>query len=149
VHARWSALRAPNASARELDEKLWELSGSYAPPVVEGSAWRMSLALARKERGLQRLDAASAELALSPRERWMTFARVEALKWHRLGRVPRAPSRYVARVSVGALRAFELRENLPVGVGLAYTRDWSPTSLERPFRGDPHALMAFVRVAMP
>jgi hypothetical protein len=149
VHARWSALQGPTDSERPLEEKLWELSGSYAQPVAEGNAWHVSVSLARKVRGIQRLDAAAFEVGLSPRERWMTFARIEALKWNRLGRLPHAPSRYVARVSVGALRAFEPREDLRMGVGLAYTRDWSPTSFERPFRGEPHAVMAFVRIATP
>jgi hypothetical protein len=48
---------------------------------------------------------------------------------------------------MGALHAFEPRDDLRVGLGVAYTRDWSPASLGRPFRGGPHAVMGFVRVA--
>ena len=52
----------------------------------------------------------------------------------------------VAKVSVGAIRDFRLRENVTFGVGALYSRNFVPGDLEPAYGGDPDGAMAFVRL---
>jgi hypothetical protein len=147
LQASWADIESPEQLEPEEDEQRWSVSGNYTRPFGAERWWSATLAAARKDRSDGReLDAGLLELALRPHARWTLFLRGEWVETDELGLVAHGPVRDVGKLTIGAIHDWQPSDSVRLGVGLSYGQSWVPDSLEDSYRGDPQAVMAFVRL---
>jgi len=146
LQASWADIISPEALHPNDDEERWSVSAIYTRNFGDGGWWSATGAFANKERsdGVS-LDAWLLEAALHPNDRWTLFARGEAIETDELG-AHHGPVEDVARISLGAIRDWQINENTVFGVGALVQTHLVPNSLAASYGGDPEGAMAFVRL---
>jgi hypothetical protein len=143
LQASWADLESPEQLEPDVDETRWSVSAAYTMPLGEESYWSTTFIYGEKDPSDEEsLSGLAIETAYRPNPNWTFFARGEQVDSHDL-----APDvETVAKVSIGAIRDFRLRENVTFGVGALYSRNFVPGDLEPAYGGDPDGAMAFVRL---
>ena len=79
---------------------------------------------------------------------WTLFGRAERIETNELLPIAghHGPTFRVGKVSLGAVRDFEIAQNVKLGLGGLYALNFVPDALEPSYRGDPAGAMAFVRL---
>ncbi len=146
LQASLADVTSPEALHPDEDEKRWSVSGLYTRSLGDAGWVSATLAFSNKERsdGVS-LDAWLAEAAWRPNARWTLFARGEAIESDELG-PDHGPVEHVARLSLGAVRDFQINDHAVVGVGALAQQHFVSDALSPSYGGDPQGAMAFVRL---
>ncbi|MET0545853.1 MAG: hypothetical protein ABWZ40_06055 [Caulobacterales bacterium] len=147
LQASWADLKSPEALHPDEDETRWSASAMYVLPLPNDGALSAMAAFGRKEHGDEKLDAWVFEGAWKPNRKWTAFARYEALENAELAIAPPSDDpQNVSRLSIGAIRDFQIRERVTFGVGGLYSRHFISDLLDPSYGGDQDGAMAFVRL---
>jgi hypothetical protein len=139
----WADLESPEQLHPDEDEERWSASAIYAQPIGEEGLWTTTLAFGTKAHdGGDWRDAWLLETAYAPNEAWTVFARAEQIETEALV----ATETEAARLSLGAIRDFRLREHVTFGVGGLVQQHFTSDALESAYGEDPLGAMAFVRL---
>jgi hypothetical protein len=146
LQASWADVKSPEQLHPDEDETRYSASAIYTVPLGGDAWWSTTAAFGRKERsdGAE-LDAGTIETAIRLAEPWTVFARAELIETDELGGHG-SPAENVGKVSLGAIRDFRVHENVVIGIGGLYSKNWVPAALDAAYDGDPDGAMAFVRL---
>ncbi|WP_106640018.1 hypothetical protein [Allosphingosinicella vermicomposti] len=147
LQASWADLKSPEQLQPDEDETRWSASAIYTRSFGEGKWWSTTAAWGRRDRDHGSLDALVLEGAVSLDD-WTLFGRAEYTENNEL--LPKAghhgDTYEVGKVSLGAIRDFQVAPNVKFGIGGLYARNFVPAGLETLYAGDPAGAMAFVRL---
>jgi hypothetical protein len=142
LQVSWADIQSPEELHPDEDEKRWSASAIYAQPVGEGM-WTTTLAFGTKAHtGGDWQDAWLLESAYAPNEAWTFFARAERIETDALI----SAETHAARISLGGIRDFRLREHVSFGVGALVQQHLTSDALEESYGDDPLGAMGFVRL---
>jgi hypothetical protein len=146
LQASWADVESPEQLEPEVDEERLSASALYGRDLDGGRSWSATLAWGRKDPSEgDSTDALALEAAWVPAADWQLFARAEWIESPELGE-DHHDIHEVAKLSVGALREFELTERLRLGLGALYTIDDVDAALAPSYGGaNPNGAMAFLR----
>lgn len=145
LQASWADLSSPEALHPDEDETRWSASAMYTLPLSSGGTWSAMAAYGRKDHGHDPLSAWIFETAWKPNDKWTVFGRAENLDNSELDPLSE-DVRNFSKVSVGAIRDFQVHEHVTFGIGGIYSRAFVPDSLSASYDGDQNGAMAFVRL---
>jgi hypothetical protein len=149
LQTSWAEARSVEQLEPDADQTKWSASAIYTVPVGQAGWWSTTAAWGRRsaEHG-DWLDAWVLESAVKPNAAWTLFGRAERTENNELdvdaGHHGEAFT--VGKVSVGAIRDWQVAPNVKVGLGGLYAWNFVPSGLEASYGGDPDAAMAFVRL---
>ncbi|WP_205479396.1 hypothetical protein [Sphingomonas arenae] len=152
LQGSWGKFKEPEQLEPDVDQRRWSASALYATDI--GRDWKLAATLAwgRKttsEHGhTYRDDAFVAEASLK-KDGWTVFSRGEVTENRELveGEDDHGPAYRVGKVSVGAVRDFQIANNLSIGAGGLVALNLVPDALEQLYGSrNPVGAMAFVRL---
>lgn len=148
LQTSWASIESPEALEPHHDERRVSASVMYARPLGADGRLSATAAWARKDKVPgEVLEAALFEAAWSPNAAWTIFGRAEQAEQDELGDEDHGPAFTVRKLSLGAVRDFQVSERVRVGVGAQV----SAIDVEDPLAatyGDPTAATAFVRLKL-
>jgi hypothetical protein len=131
-----------------VDQKRWSASALYAREVARGWKLAGTLAWGRKTSHGHNDDAYVAEASLK-RGPWTVFGRGEMTENRELVAIDDDPAYRVGKVSLGAIRDFQLPSHLTLGAGGLFAVNFVPNALAPLYSGhNPTGTMAFVRLKL-
>ncbi|MBC7986039.1 MAG: hypothetical protein H7X93_05130 [Sphingomonadaceae bacterium] len=147
LQASWARLISPEQLAPDENSTRWSASAIYTRPVGEDGWWSTTLAWGRRSGDHEQFDAFALESAVGL-GLWTMFGRAELTENNELlsSDGHHGPTFRVGKVSLGAIRDFEVAEQVRLGIGALYGRNFVPRTLEPLYAGDPAGAMAFVRL---
>ena len=144
LQVSWGHLNSPEELTPQINENRTTASATYVTKLGDGSlaatfAWGLK----------QQSDGADLNGALLETEYrfdpWTFFARTEWEQNNELDALQR--TRSVAELTLGAIHDWPVAEHFKAGLGALYAFDFTPSDMAPPYGGNPHGLMAFVRLA--
>jgi hypothetical protein len=152
LQGSWAELTSPEALEPDLDERRWSASAIYTAPFGAQGRWSATAAWGRKNRsdGVT-ADAFTVEASLKPNARWTLFARAEQIETDELdahGGHGHGDLETVAKLSVGAVRDWQVARNVKFGVGGLYTFNDIPAPLRHAYGASPDGAMIFTRLVI-
>jgi hypothetical protein len=147
LQGSWGHFEDPEQLEPGVDQKRWSASALYADEIAPG--WHMAgtLAWGRKTVEGHKDDAYVAEASLK-HGGWTVFGRGEITENRELLDIDEhGPAFTVGKVSLGAVRDFEVADHLAFGIGGLFAVNFVPDGLA-PFYGgnNPTGAMGFVRL---
>ena len=143
LQVSWADMTSPEALHPDEDEERWSASAIYAQPVGEQGLWTTTVAYGTKAHtGGDWHDAWLLESAYAPNEAWTFFARAETIETEALIE----EETNAARISLGGVRDFRLREHVSFGVGALAQAHLTSGALEDAYGDDPLGAMGFIRL---
>jgi len=147
LQTSWAKINSPEALDPDKDEARASASALYARPLGKDGSISATLAWSRKDRiPGDALQAWLAEGSVKPNDRWTIFARAEQVEQDELAdhHGSHSGEAYtVRRVSLGAIRDFQIAESVKFGIGGLVSAYDAPQALGY---DDPMGGMAFVRL---
>jgi len=150
LQGSWGHFKDPEQLEPGVDQKRWSASALYADEIAPGWKLAATLAWGRKTVEHHTDDAYVAEASLKHRE-WTIFGRGEITENRELVADPEehGPAFRVGKVSLGAIRDFELDEHFSLGTGGLVAVNFVPDGLKSAYGGhNPTGAMAFVRLKL-
>jgi hypothetical protein len=147
LQASWADLKEPEQLEPGEDQTKWSASAIYTRPIAGRGWWSSTLAWGRRSGDHEQFDAFALESAVSLAN-WTLFGRAERTENNELvsGHGHHGPTYNVGKVSLGAIRDFQIAPKVKFGVGGLYALNFVPGQLETLYGGNPHGAMAFVRL---
>jgi hypothetical protein len=147
LQASWAQLKSPEQLEPGEDQTRWSASAIYTKSLGENRWWSTTLAWGRRSSEHRSFDAAVLESAVGL-EDWTLFGRAEYAQNDELLFVGghHGPAFDVGKISVGAIRDFQLAPHLKIGVGALVSANFVPRPLGTLYGGDPQGAMAFIRL---
>jgi len=145
LQTSWADLSSPEALHPDEDETRWSASAMYTLPLSGGGTLSAIAAYSRKDHGDDPLDAWIFETAWKPNEKWTIFGRAENLDNSELDPLSE-DVRNFSKISLGAVRDFQVRRNVTIGIGAIASRAFTPGALSALYDGDQSGAMAFMRL---
>lgn len=150
LQASWANQFSPEQLQPGKNEKRLSASAMYTHLLGEHASWSTTIAWGRRHSsGDEASNAYFVESTLQPADLWTVFARAEREKNNELiatGKL-QGTAYSVAKISLGVLRDFRLREHLKVGVGALYAVNFVPNTVSPLYgRTDPQGAMVFIRL---
>jgi hypothetical protein len=146
LQASWASIKSPEALEPHHDERRVSMSAMYARRVGDSGLFSATAAWARKDKVPgEVLDAGLIEAAFMPNGAWTFFTRAEQVEQDELGEIEHGPAYVVRKVSLGAIRDFQVSDRVKLGVGAQV----NAFDIEEPLGatyGDPTAGTVFVRL---
>lgn len=146
LQGSWADLKEPEQLEPGEDQTKLSASGIYTKRLNDGW-WSTTLAWGRRSGDHESFDAWALESAVNQGP-WTLFGRAEKTENNELvsDHGHHGPTYRVGKVSVGAIRDFQIAPNVKFGVGGLYALNFVPGELETLYDGDPKGAMAFVRL---
>lgn len=145
LQASWADQHSPEQLAPTVDERRWSVSAIYTQPVGDTGWWSTTLAYGVKDPSNAKSQGGWAlETAYHPTRAWTFFGRAEQIETTEL--LTPGPVETVAKVSVGAIRDFQIANRVTLGVGALFSHDFLPGALRPSYGDDPDGAMTFVRL---
>lgn len=150
LQVSWADVASPEQLEPDEDETRMSASLIHTRPLGDSGWWSTTLAWGAKTNDHDETKAVWAlETAFSPDDRWTVFGRAESVETDEL--VPghgggHGPVYTVSKASVGAVREWQVRPNVRLGVGGLYTFNRVPAGLNSEYGNDPEGRMLFVRL---
>jgi hypothetical protein len=147
LQASWANLVSPEQLEPGENQKRWSASAMLTRPIGMTGWWSTTLAWGRRTARDRNLDAWTLESAVHVKD-WTLFGRAERTENDELvaGAGHHGPAFDVGKVSLGAIRDFQIAPQVKLGLGALYAFNFLPPQLEALYRGDPDGAMAFVRL---
>jgi len=147
LQASWAHLVSPEQLEPDENSTRWSASAILTRPIGPNGWWSTTLAWGRRSGEDEQFDAFVLESAVGLRD-WTLFARAEHTENEELVSVGghHGPTFNVGKVSLGAIRDFEVARNVRFGVGALYAFNFVPETLEALYGGEPSGAMAFIRL---
>jgi len=146
LQTSWASIKSPEALEPHHDERRVSMSAMYARRVGDSGLFSATAAWARKDKVPgEVLDAVLIEAAFQPNDAWTFFTRAEQVEQDELGEIEHGPAYVVRKVSLGAIRDFQVSEMVKLGLGAQV----SAFDIEEPLGasyGNPTAGTVFVRL---
>ncbi|HWA00227.1 MAG TPA: hypothetical protein VG841_07905 [Caulobacterales bacterium] len=140
----WADQQSPEQLEPDVNETRWSASAIYTQPVGDNGWWSTTLAYGIKDpSNVESQLAWALESAYHPSQDLTFFGRAEQIETTELAP---GPARTVAKVSLGAIRDFEIAPRITFGIGALYSHNFLPDALEPSYGGDPNGAMGFVRL---
>ena len=148
LQGSWGHFTDPEQLEPGVDQKRWSASALYAREVAPGWKLAGTLAWGRKSAHGHKDDAYVAEASLK-HGGWTAFGRGEITENRELIDVEDGPAYRVGKISLGAVRDFELASHLTVGAGGLFAVNFVPDALAPLYGGhNPTGAMGFVRLKL-
>ncbi|HEY0557169.1 MAG TPA: hypothetical protein VGG20_23140, partial [Thermoanaerobaculia bacterium] len=148
LQGSWGHFTDPEQLEPGVDQKRWSASALYAREIAPGWKLAGTLAWGRKTVGDNKDDAFVAESSLR-HARWTLFGRAETTENRELLALEEhGPSFRVGKVSLGAVRDFQVAPHAAVGLGALVAQNFVPGPLKPSYGGDARGFMAFVRLKL-
>jgi hypothetical protein len=149
LQASWAHLVDPEQLEPDVDQKRLSASALYAREIAPGWKFAGTLAWGRKSAQGHSDDAFVAEASLKHRQ-WTMFGRGEVTENRELvAGVENGPAYRVGKVSLGAVRDFEIDDHLSIGAGGLFALNFVPKSLAPLYGGsNPTGAMLFARLKL-
>jgi hypothetical protein len=146
LQVSWAEVKSPEQLEPGVNQRRWSASAIYTQPVGAHGWWSTTAAWGRRSAEGVGLNAYVLESALKPSAPWTIFARAEATQNNELTPGFGHPVHDVGKISAGVIHDWRVARHLLFGLGGLYALNFVPTALETAYGGDPHGVMAFVRV---
>jgi hypothetical protein len=131
-----------------VNQKRLSASTLYAKEIAPGWKLAGTLAWGRKTARGHSDDAFAAEASVK-HEGWTVFGRGEMTKNRELTDVEDGPAYRVGKVSLGAVRDFQVAGHLALGAGGLFGVNFVPDALAPAYGGhNPAAAMGFIRLKL-
>jgi hypothetical protein len=148
LQGSWGHFVDPEQLEPGVDQKRWSASALYARDVAPGWKLAGTLAWGRKIAHGHGDDAFAAEASLK-HGGWTAFGRAEMTENRELVDVEDGTAYRVGKVSLGAVRDFQVARHLSVGAGGLVALNFVPDALAPLYGGsNPTGAMAFVRLRL-
>jgi hypothetical protein len=131
-----------------VDQTRWSASAMWANEIAPN--WKMATTLAwgRKSAHGHNDDAVAAEASLKHAD-WTVFSRAEWIENRELTDVEDGPAYRVGKVSLGAVRDFQLTGHFSLGAGGLFSVNFVPDALMDDYGGHhPTGAMGFLRLKL-
>lgn len=147
LQASWAEAESVEQLSPGEDQTKWSASAIYTAPVA-GGWWSTTVAWGRRSAEHDQLDGWVVESAIKPNAAWTVFGRAERTENNELtgGAGHHGPTYEVGKVSLGAVRDWQVTDHVALGVGGLYAINFVPAALEPEYGGDTNGAMAFVRL---
>ncbi len=147
LQASWAHLVSPEQLESDQNSTRWSASAIYTRPIGADGWWSTTLAWGRRSGEGEQFDAFVLESAVGLRN-WTLFGRAERTENNELISVGghHGPTFNVGKISLGAIRDFQVAPNVRIGVGGLYAFNFVPETLEALYAGEPSGAMAFIRL---
>jgi hypothetical protein len=146
LQGSWGRLHSPEQLTPLVNEDRFTASAIYVTRWGEEQSVAATLAWGLKHlSGGVDLNGVLLEGEYKPCDPWTLFARAE---WEENDEI--APGSTIARIgeiSLGGIRDFHVSEHWKFGLGASFTLDFAPKAAIPVYGGNPHGIMAFVRIA--
>ncbi len=145
LQVSWADVHSPEQLSPSVDETRISASAIYTVAWENESWWSTTVGWALKDPSDGgSLNALMLESAYAPDSDWTLFGRGEVVENRELSGTGRTDT--VVKLSLGAIRDFEVAENVKLGIGALYTFTFIPNDLEPSYDGDPDGAMVFLRL---
>jgi hypothetical protein len=150
LQASYADVTGPEQLEPDENDRKLSASAIHTRRIGADGWWSTTLAWGRKtDDHDESKDGWMLESAFSPDDRWTVFARAERIETDEL--VPGHGGGHgdlytVSKASVGAVRDWQVAQNVRFGLGALYTVNQVPGALEPIYGGDPDGGMIFMRV---
>jgi hypothetical protein len=148
LQASWAEAKSVEQLEPDEDQTKWSASAIYTVPLGDHGWWSTTGAWGRRSAAHgEQLDAWVVESAVAPNAAWTVFGRAERTDNNELDAAGHHGETFtVAKVSVGAIRDWQVAQHVKIGLGGLYARNFVPDGLEAAYGGDRSGAMAFVRL---
>jgi hypothetical protein len=149
VQGSWGRFKDPEQLEPGISQTRWSMSALYARDLGPGWRFAGTLAWGRKRQEHHNDDAFVAEGSVKHRS-WTVFGRAEMVENRELVDVDdHGPAYRVGKISLGAVRDFQIGRNWSFGTGGLIGVNFLPRALAPLYGGNnPTAAMAFVRLKL-
>nr|NUR36676.1 hypothetical protein [Sphingomonas sp.] len=148
LQGSWGRFKDPEELEPGVDQKRLSASLLYAHEVAPGWKFAGTLAWGRKTVEHHNDDAYVGEASLK-HGGWTVFGRGEITENRELIQGQEEPAYRVGKVSLGAVRDFQVASHLAIGVGGLFAINFVPDALAPAYGGhNPTGAMGFVRVKL-
>jgi hypothetical protein len=148
LQGSWGHFTDPEQLEPGVDQKRLSASALYAREIAPGWKLAGTLAWGRKTSQAHHDDAYVMEASLGHAS-WTLFGRGEMTENRELTQVEDGPAYRVGKISLGAVRDFDLAEHLSLGVGGLVALNFVPGSLASIYGArNPLGAMGFVRLKL-
>jgi len=148
LQGSWGHFEDPEQLEPGVDQKRWSASALWANEIAPGWKLAGTLAWGRKSSHGHDDDALALEASLK-HAAWTIFSRGEMTENRELTDIADGPAYRVGKLSLGAVRDFDLTDHFSVGLGGLFAVDFVPEELV-PFYAShtPTGAMGFVRLKL-
>jgi hypothetical protein len=148
LQGSWGHFVDPEQLEPGVNQKRLSASALYAREIAPGWKLAGTLAWGRKTARGRSDDAFAAEASLK-HNAWTVFGRGEITQNRELTEVDDGPAYRVGKVSLGAVRDFQVADHLALGAGGLFAVNFVPDPLAPAYGGhNPTGAMAFVRLKL-
>jgi hypothetical protein len=145
LQSSWGHLHSPEQLTPGINEDRFTASAIYVTRWSQEQSLSGTLAwgMKRLSNGVD-LNGLLLETEYKPCDPWTLFGRTE---WEENDEiVPGGAIAHVGELSLGGIRDFKVADHWKFGIGALYAFDFTPQSATPAYGGNPHGMMAFVRV---
>lgn len=148
LQGSWGHFEDPEQLEPGVDQKRWSASALWADEIAPGWKGAATLAWGRKSTHGHNDDAVAAEASVKHGD-WTVFGRGETTENRELTEAEDGPAFRVGKVSLGAVRDFEIAEHFSLGLGGLFALNFVPDGLAALYGGhNPTGVTGFVRVKL-
>ncbi|HZC38297.1 MAG TPA: hypothetical protein VE221_06450, partial [Sphingomicrobium sp.] len=131
-----------------VNQKRLSASALYAKEIAPGWKLATTLAWGRKTSNGRNDDAFAAEASVKHAQ-WTVFGRGEMARNRELTNVENGPAYRVGKISLGAIRDFQIGGHLAIGAGGLFAINFVPDALAADYGGhNPTGAMGFIRLKL-
>jgi hypothetical protein len=147
LQGSWARFKHPEQLEPTISQTRYSASVLWANEVAAGWHAAATLAWGRMSMEGRNYDAYAAEASLK-HAGWTIFGRGERVRNHELAG-PAGPAHTVGKVSLGAVRDFQVADHLSFGAGGLFALNFVPDALAPTYGShEPKGAMAFVRLRL-
>jgi hypothetical protein len=148
LQGSWARLVDPEQLEPGLDQTRWSASALWANDVSPSWHAAATLAWGRKSSDGHNDDGLAAEASLK-HSGWTVFGRGEWVENRELIQGQESPAYRVGKLSLGAVRDFQVATHLTLGAGGLFSLNFVPDELSGVYGGhNPTGVMGFVRLKL-
>jgi hypothetical protein len=148
LQGSWGHFVDPEQLEPGVNQKRLSASALYAKDIAPGWKLAATLAWGRKTARGHSDDAFAAEASVK-HSGWTVFGRGEMTQNRELTDTEGGPAYRVGKLSLGAIRDFQVAEHLALGAGGLFAVNFVPDALAPAYRGhNPTGAMAFIQLKL-
>jgi hypothetical protein len=148
LQGSWAHFKDPEQLEPGVNQKRWSASALWADDVAPGWHTAATLAWGRKSSEGHNDDGVAAEVSIK-HSGWTVFGRGEWVENRELLGLVDSPAFKVGKVSLGAVRDFQLAHHLSLGAGGLFSLNFVADRLAAVYgSNDPTGMMAFLRLKL-
>jgi len=148
LQGSWGHFVDPEQLEPGVDQKRWSASALWASEIAPGWKAASTLAWGRKSAHGHNDDAVAAEASLK-HDQWTIFSRGEWTENRELTDFEGGPAYRVGKVSIGAVRDFDIARHFSLGAGGLFSVNFLPDALATDYGShQPSGAMGFLRLKL-